>query len=791
MKFFWLIPFITPLTHAATLDEARVALEDGFPLVALVKIEESVPNIGTPGSDADANLLYARALIESGQSGAAVTLLENSKFPRSSEGNFWLAQALAANGDFSKALECYASASRDTGFAFYREAIMGKARMQKNLSNLEEAASTLTPAISWPTSPTRALALLDLAEIWIDQKKPESARACLDGLQTASADQTSRRSFLLALIAVQEGNDDMALNLFSTVVPTNAGMAVSRVVHRAKALRRLLREAEAETLLEEFVAEYPTLPGLQEVFAQLDETYAAATNPSSSELKRWSSEADSALRQKLATYYLARFETRQLSPEAALPLLERLAADPSSNPLAHETLLELAALRVRLGMNDEALALLPPTGSSSHTDFLRGLALARKGDHDAAAVSFASAAVDSELTEAALFNASISELFAGHLPNSSLLQLEMKFPASPRIAAYRMQEAFHLARNGDPQAHQRLERLASSPAAGIAFRARLALAEWKYQQLDYQGADAELQRISTHPDPTREAALKVFLADRGDSSGADAAIGAARAFLGTYQNSESEPSVRMKLGELLYRRGDFASARVELEMLARNFPNSEYNEAALFLAAQSVSRIPTPTAPDEAILLYEEVAIGNGTLAAQSRLEQASLLASQGKPLEANLVLDKLRSSNPPPAMQATALIEKGKNLYSLGGEDPANYRAAIDVWKQIAAEHSTNPTWRNEALTRIGIALEKTGDLNAASATYYDVFKPEATAPTEFFWFYKAGFAAARIFESTQKWPEAIRVYETLAATDGPRAVEAKNRIKQLRLEHFIWDGN
>jgi outer membrane protein assembly factor BamD (BamD/ComL family) len=406
-------------------------------------------------------------------------------------------------------------------------------------------------------------------------------------------------------------------------------------------------------------------------------------------------------------------------------------------------------------------------------------------------VSFASAAVDSELTEAALFNASISELFAGHLPNSSLLQLEMKFPASPRIAAYRMQEAFHLARNGDPQAHQRLERLASSPAAGIASRARLALAEWKYQQLDYQGADAELQRISTHPDPAREAALKVFLADRGDSSGADAAIGAARAFLGTYQNSESEPSVRMKLGELLYRRGDFASARVELEMLARNFPNSEYNEAALFLAAQSVSRIPTPTAPDEAILLYEEVAISNGTLAAQSRLEQASLLASQGKPLEANLVLDKLRSSNPPPAMQATALIEKGKNLYSLGGEDPANYRAAIDVWKQIAAEHSTNPTWRNEALTRIGIALEKTGDLNAASATYYDVFKPEATAPTEFFWFYKAGFAAARIFESTQKWPEAIRVYEILAATDGPRAVEAKNRIKQLRLEHFIWDGN
>ena len=57
MKLLWLIPLITPLAHAATLDEARTALDDGFPLVALVKIEESVPNIGTPGSDADANLL--------------------------------------------------------------------------------------------------------------------------------------------------------------------------------------------------------------------------------------------------------------------------------------------------------------------------------------------------------------------------------------------------------------------------------------------------------------------------------------------------------------------------------------------------------------------------------------------------------------------------------------------------------------------------------------------------------------------------------------------------------------
>lgn len=790
MKRVWPILLLASLSHAAPLDEAGAALDEGFPLVALVKIEECYPDIGSPGSDEAANFLYARALIESGQSESAINLMEKAGLTQRAGADFWMAQALASNGDFAKALAYYGSASQQSGFEFQQEAILGKARMQKNLGRLDEAAATLLPALKWPASPTRVLALLDLAEIRVDQKKADAAHEILSTLETTSPVDTSRRFFLLGQTAALQGNDDLALQLFAALVPTDAQMAVSLTIQRAAALGRLSRDAEAETHLEEFIAENPSLPGLEKAFSQLDGIYAASTNPSSSELKRWSMDAEPSLRQILSTYYLARFETRQKSPEGALPLLERLAADPSSNPLARETLLELASLRVRLGMNDEALALLPPMGATPHTDFLRGLALARKGEHLAAATSFHSAAVDSELMESALFNAAISELFAGSSSNTSLTELEKNFPASPRIAAYRMQEAFHLARTGNPTALDRLEKLAASPPTGISSRARLALAEWKYQQLDQKGAATELQRISTHPDPSREAALKVFLADDGSPSGGDAAIEAARVFLSSHQNSESEASVRMKLGEVFYRQGDFATARVELETLARKFPGSEYHEAALFLAAQAVSRMPSASAPDEAILLFEEVATGNGTLAAQARLEQASLIAAQGKPLEANLVLDKILSSNPGKEIQVTALIEKGKNLYSLGDDNSANYRAAIDVWKQIVTEHSTDPSWRNQALTRIGTALEKTGDFNAAIATYYDVFKPGTTQPTEFFWFYKAGFAAARIFESTQKWPEAIRVYETLAAADGPRALEAKNRIKQLRLEHFLWDG-
>jgi len=790
MKRLWPLLFTPILAHTAPLDEAREALDNGFPQVALIKIEQQIPSIGSPGTDAKANLLYARALIEAGQSEAAAALITSSGIPSGPARDFWLAQALAANGDWLNASQAYASAVRVSDFEFQKQAVIGHARMLKNLGKLQEAADTLTPATTWPPSDTKSSALLDLAGILLDQNNPASARARLDEIEAATTAQKSLKTILLANAAAQEENHDLVLSLLASVTPANADMAVSTITLQASALQHLSRNAEAETLLEEFIAAHPSVTGLKDVFASLDEIYSSATSPSSSELKRWSGDPEPSLRQKLATYYLARFEARQKTPENALALLESLASDPASNPLAQETLFELASLRIRLNRTDEALSLLPPTGSSPHTDFLRGLALSRKGDHAAASTAFTSAAAHSDLAESALFNAALCQLFAGITPNTALAELEKKFPASPRIPAFRMQEAFHLARKGDPRTESTLQTLARSPVPGIASRARLALAEWKYQQLDYPGANAELRRISTQADPSREAALKVFLADDGNPANTEQAIAAARSFLAAYQNTDPEASVRMKLGELLYRQGDFATARVELETLARKFPDTEYDEPALFLAAQSVSRIPSPTAPDEAILLFEEVASGNGPLGAAARLEQASLIAAQGKPLEANLVLDKILSSNPPPETRATALVEKGKNFYSLGDKDPANYRAAIEVWKQLAAENTTNPAWRNEALTRIGTALEKTGDLNTAVATYYDVFKPAAQAPAEFFWFYKAGFAAARILESNQKWPEAIRVYETLAATEGPRSLEAKNRIKQLRLEHFLWDG-
>ena len=75
------------------------------------------------------------------------------------------------------------------------------------------------------------------------------------------------------------------------------------------------------------------------------------------------------------------------------------------------------------------------------------------------------------------------------------------------------------------------------------------------------------------------------------------------------------------------------------------------------------------------------------------------------------------------------------------------------------------------------------------ALAAYYQVVENGATQPQEYFWFYKAGFDACRLSESREQWKSAIAIYQKMAAIKGPRAEEAKARMTQLRLEHFLWE--
>jgi tetratricopeptide (TPR) repeat protein len=110
-------------------------------------------------------------------------------------------------------------------------------------------------------------------------------------------------------------------------------------------------------------------------------------------------------------------------------------------------------------------------------------------------------------------------------------------------------------------------------------------------------------------------------------------------------------------------------------------------------------------------------------------------------------------------------------------------------VYDFLAALPEVTPTWRNQALYKKGRALEQLKRQPEAMTAYYDVLEKSAAEGREFFWYYKAGFDAAALFEKQEDWKSAIGIYQKMAQLPGPRAGEAKARLSQLRLERFIWD--
>lgn len=759
---------------------AKSALEDGLPAVAISRLE------GSPRMSKEAVLLLARAYLDDGKPGKTLELLKSH--PAGIIGDFWLAQSYAALGRSEEALEIYRTCRNEPTVA--REAVIGQARMLRNLGRFQNSLDALETARDWPESPLRHLADFERAEALLAMNRPQDAKAVLNATAPGGPREKIYRDYLMARSLSLSGDDSAALMLFDAVKPLDSGMAVAVVTGRARSLVRIGQPAIAETLLEDFLGKNPDLPGLDAVFAELDAVYAVQTAASPSELKRWAEDGEATLRKKLAGYYLARFEARLGRENRVEKLLENAVSGSADNPALDAAFLELAKLRLKQGQPSEALKLLSSAGTFPQADFLRGLVLAALNKPAKASESFISAAADDSLADAALYNAAVCDLFADGNKSRGFDLLKARYPTSPKLDGLRLRKGYELARQNDVAALEVFENLSKAGDGNLAAAANLALAEWKYENNDRAGALNDLTRISTSTgggkDPQAEA-LTVFLADDGKSN--DLAIAAASKYLAAHEGSPAEPEVMMKLGELLYRKGDFAGSRVQLESLAKKYPGTALEFPALFLAAQSASRLQTPSAMNDAMLLFEEVATSTSPLALRARFEQAVLQNVLGKPNEAIVILDKIISSNSPSEIRSAALIEKGKTLYGLGGPDPKSYRAAIAVWREVAGDPASSPAWRNQALARIGSAYENLGESDAAVAAYYDVVKDGSLAPQSFFWFYKAGFAAARLLESSKRWDQAIKVYEMIAAAGGPRGEEATSRINKIRLENFLWD--
>jgi tetratricopeptide (TPR) repeat protein len=559
--------------------------------------------------------------------------------------------------------------------------------------------------------------------------------------------------------------------------------------------------------LEEFIDHRPNDSALPAVFAKLDELYGSERKPSINELEHWAHDAAQP-RQVLAQWCLARSALRSGDREKAVALLVQLRDSPVRLPALGEADLELAQLHLAKEQWDDAIVAANAAlgqnfdpGFKERVDWLIAEANYRRGRLDQAAPIYEQVAQRAPaLAQEALFNAALCWLRLDRAAEFAADYRKISQDPTRQSAGGELllEEGAVQAAQGKAEAVQTFQRFIHDfPQSPRVSEAWMSLAELAFHapRPDLEAARKDLARAREER-PTAAALeradyLQIWLEDTSSSTDETPVITAANNFLRQHPDSRFTPEVRMKLAEAYFRRQDFANAQTQFELLAQQNPDAPLAEKALFFAALSATSSMGAGSLDHALALLDQVVKLNGDLKWAARNEEAAIERRLGKDREAQALYDEVLKNNAKAAEHREALCGKGDILYEMGTAEAQNYQHAIELYEQLATEPGVPAHWRNQAEFKKGKAQEKLNDKPGALTTYYGVIEKGARPDVqhEFFWFYKAGFNAAHLLEEANDWKSAVAVYRKLAAVGGTRSDEAKTRLTQLRLEHFLWD--
>jgi tetratricopeptide (TPR) repeat protein len=253
----------------------------------------------------------------------------------------------------------------------------------------------------------------------------------------------------------------------------------------------------------------------------------------------------------------------------------------------------------------------------------------------------------------------------------------------------------------------------------------------------------------------------------------------------------------MKLAEALYRQEKYALARTEFERLSTMYPTSEYADAALYFAGMSAMALSTAEGLNAAISTWDDLIQRGGPLAFAARQQQAIATLRQGNREKALKIYDTLLSTPDAKGEQRLSLqIEKAQLLIDLGRKEPKQREAAVALLREMLASERLSYTWSARCGVMLATTLRDLGRNSEALEACYDVINVGTNVisgpqnPTEYLWFYRAGFTAVDLLETAQQWEPAARIAERLAQTSGDRAKDAAERASKIRLKHFLWDG-
>jgi len=802
--------FFSQLVRAdisAELAEASAPLAEGVPEVAVTRLQAL---LNTNLIDADWRAVVeklAEAQVAARQSEKVLVLLADSRLRDTPWAKFWRAQGFASLHQWADALPLYEELGVDRRSPLYGAATFGAAEMLRALGRRDEALTKLTGLLHDKEWGTRAQ--LRSAELYIDNADAPNARRVLEEMQPKLVAEKRERRLLRGRLELILQRPERAIGTFQLLLKKPEGTPRATLTAAlfgiADAYLQLKTPEVGDDVVEQFIDRHPAEPDLPVLFAKLDELYRAERKPSRNALEKWVRNPEQP-RRTFARWYLARLEIRAGRRERARQLFSDLRRTEVKSPTIVPALFEFAQLEVEDRQFDEAIAILsearllhPEPSLLDRINLLFAQVQYHARRFEVATAAFEQIAHStSPWAKVALFNASTGWLQLGDHARflTDYNELERGGGDEESRASLRLEEGLMQAAKGDKKAAESLQQfIRDFPKNPRVSEALVGLAELAFHSSPPR-LDEARKNLARAADakPTAAAAeradyLMIWLEDSADVNETKV-IELAKRFLEQHETSPFAPEVRMKLAEIYYRHQDFANAQTQFEILAQHDPDSPLGEKALFFAAESAMSSMGEHSLDRAIVVFDQVVRLNGELRWAARNEQAVIERKLGKPRDALVLYEEVLKSDAGSSEKREALCGKGDIFFEMGGSDPDNYQRAIEIYDQLASDQNAPIHWRNQALFKKALCLEKKGDRASALATFYNVLEDEARPDRrrEVFWYYKAGFNAARLLEDDSKWESAAAIYEKLVAAGGSRSEEAKARLNHLRLEHFLW---
>lgn len=804
---------------------AQQALQDGLPTVAAIKAARLMAE--APAKSTERQTLATLAVeswVRAKDGIAALKVMQQEKIANQA---YWQAQALFLNGDLEGAEKLLTERVNDNTAPSLERLLLAKISLKNG--NTDQARAVILPVLQ-STDPEMVRRVQQI----------EDELEALDGEVTRSGPieptriQETTPLLLQAESLIQMDKQLEAQSILRSVLASKGGG--ERAHHAAAVLLAdsLLHQnntAKATEVLVQFLdntLESEAWSPAFNLLARCLENSEKGLPPPDATL-RWITEGNTVQKvaltplaststfQGYAMLLLSRWLISQDRQLEALGMLEAIIQIHEGHPQGDETMrlaLETySALKLDArvsALTDQWRRRFGSNGSSMVESVSAGTAF-KRGDFQQACELFQTAAnLASTLAErrSALYNAGASAIRAGEMAlyQSLLGQLqvasaETALPSQDGSIDLDLDSTLELAAKGSPEAEGELIRLtAKQPPHPRAIEAWLALAELSILRVpaDFALADkafktAEAWPNITEPQLQRALITRLWQLDRQGQLKALTEIGTE--FLTQWPTANQAALVRMKVADAYFRLENFASARTEFELVAKNHPTSNYADTALYFAGMSALSMMSDEGRNTALSLWQEIAEKKGPLSIPARQQQALAKRRAGQEAEALKLMDALLAEkNLSEELSRSLACEKAEILMLLGKEDVLKLNTAIDVLHTALREDDLSYKWSARIGYTLAVALNSAGRSVEALEACYDVVKYTGFTgpadPAEFRWFYRAGFFGIELIETQKQWEAAARLAETLAQSKGDRAAEAKERATKIRLEHFLWDG-